>query len=38
MYERLQDIMQEAGELDQRVPFDKFVTNRFAEEAVRTVK
>jgi NitT/TauT family transport system substrate-binding protein len=38
MYERLQDIMQSAGELDQRVPFDKIVTNRFAEQAVKTVK
>jgi NitT/TauT family transport system substrate-binding protein len=37
-YERLQDIMQSAGELDQRVPFDKIVTNKFAEQAVKTVK
>lgn len=28
---RLMDVMEEAGELDARVPFETFVTNRFAE-------
>ncbi|PWM74484.1 MAG: hypothetical protein DBX59_03605 [Bacillota bacterium] len=30
-YNRLQDIMQNAGELDARVPFDKIVNNSYAE-------
>ena len=30
-FERLMDVMEEAGELDARVPFETFVTNRFAE-------
>ncbi len=35
---RLQDIMEKAGELDKRVEFDKLITNKFAEEAVKKVK
>ena len=30
-FERLMDVMEEAGELDARVPVEDFVTNRFAE-------
>lgn len=37
-FNRLQDVMELAGELDKRAPYDKLVTNRFAAEAVRTVK
>ena len=32
-FDRLMDVMSEAGELKERVPFDKFVTNDFAEKA-----
>ncbi|WP_246579268.1 ABC transporter substrate-binding protein [Alkaliphilus flagellatus] len=32
---RLQDVMTEAGELNQRVPYDKVVTTKFAEEAMK---
>lgn len=32
---RLQDVMTEAGELNQRVPYDKIVTTKFAEEAMK---
>ncbi len=34
-FDRLQDIMETAGELEQRAPYDKLVTNSFAEEAIR---
>ena len=34
-FTRLQDIMERAGELDQRVPFDKLVNNQYAAEAKR---
>ncbi len=34
-YNRLQDIMQNAGELDERVPFEKIVNNSFAEALFR---
>lgn len=37
-FNRLQDIMQEAGELSKRAPFDKLVTNKFAVEAVKKIK
>ena len=37
-FDRLQDIMEEAGELDKRVPCEEITTNVFAEEAIRTVK
>jgi len=36
--DRLQDIMETAGELEKRVPYDRIVTNEFAEEAVRIIK
>lgn len=36
--DHLQEIIQTAGELDKRVPYDKIVTTKFAEEAVRTIK
>ncbi len=36
--DRLQDIMQTAGELDKRAPYDKIVTTQFAEEAIRTIE
>lgn len=35
---RLQDIMKTAGELDKKAPYDKLVTNVFAEEAIRAVR
>lgn len=34
---RLQDIIQTAGELDKVVPYDKIATTRFAEEAVKSI-
>jgi len=37
-FNRLQDVMQLAGELDKRAPYDKLVTNTFAEEAIKKVK
>ncbi len=37
-FNRLQDVMELAGELDKRAPYEKLVTNRFAAEAVRMVK
>ena len=32
-FDRLMDVMEEAGELEARVEFDRFVTNEFAEKA-----
>lgn len=37
-YNRLQDVMLEAGELEQRVVYDPVVTTKFAETAVKEVK
>lgn len=37
-FTRLQDIMEQAGQLEQRAPFEKLVTNYFAEQAVRNIK
>ena len=37
-FSRLQDVMQLAGELDKRAPYDKLVTNSFAEQAIKAVK
>lgn len=34
-FERLQDIMETAGELDRRASYDDLVTNQFAAEAIR---
>lgn len=34
-FHRLQDVMQAAGELDQRAPYDKLIDNSFAEEVSR---
>ncbi len=34
-FTRLQDIMENAGELEQRVPFDKLIDNSYAEEALK---
>ena len=34
-YNRLQDIMEEAGELDKRAPFDKVINNTFAEKVAK---
>lgn len=31
----LQDILEEAGELDQRVPYEEIVTTEFAKEALK---
>ena len=31
-FERLMDVMEEAGELEARVEFDRFATNEFAEQ------
>ncbi|MDR5659397.1 ABC transporter substrate-binding protein [Serpentinicella sp. ANB-PHB4] len=36
--DRLQDIMTEAGELDQRVPYDKIVNTEFAENAMDNIE
>lgn len=36
-YERFLDIMEEAGELPERVPYNKIVTTKFAEEAVKNL-
>jgi NitT/TauT family transport system substrate-binding protein len=33
-FNRLQDIMETAGELDQRAPYDKVITNKYAEKVV----
>ncbi|MGI6225403.1 MAG: ABC transporter substrate-binding protein [Peptococcales bacterium] len=37
-FNRLQDVMELAGELDKRAPYAELVTNKFAEEAIRAVK
>ena len=37
-FDRLQDIMEQAGELEQRVPFEEVVDNSFAEAAAGAVK
>ena len=37
-FERLEDVIQEAGELEQRAPFDAIILNTFAETAVATAK
>ncbi len=37
-FSRLQDIMETAGELDQRAPYEKLVTNTFAEEAIQLIQ
>ena len=34
-FELLQDIMEEAGQLEKRAPYDKLVTNTFAEAAIK---
>lgn len=34
----IEDIMEEGGELSERVPFDKYINNAFAEKAVNTIK
>ena len=34
----LQDVMQEAGELDQRVEHSKVINNSYAEKAIETIK
>ena len=33
-FDRLQDVMELAGELDKRAPYEKLVTNEFAEKAI----
>lgn len=37
-FTRLQDVMELAGELDRRAPYDKLVTNYFAETALEQVR
>ncbi|NLK72810.1 MAG: ABC transporter substrate-binding protein [Clostridiales bacterium] len=37
-FELLQDIIQEAGVLDKRVPYEALVNTEFAEKAIKTVK
>ncbi|ANW98630.1 hypothetical protein CSTERTH_06070 [Thermoclostridium stercorarium subsp. thermolacticum DSM 2910] len=37
-FNRLQEVMKEAGELAEFAPFDKLVDNSFAENAVKTIK
>jgi len=34
-YELLQTVMEEAGELDKKAPFDKVVNNSYAEKAIK---
>ena len=34
-FERLQTVMQEAGELDTKAPYEKIVNNKYAEEAMK---
>lgn len=34
-FDRLQNVMELAGELDKRAPFESLVTNRFAQEAIK---
>ncbi len=34
-FERLQDIMEGAGELDQRAPYDKVITNKYADKVTK---
>ena len=34
-FDRLQNVMELAGELDRRAPFESLVTNRFAQEAIK---
>ena len=34
-FELLQDILQEAGELEERVPYEKLVNTKFAEQAAK---
>lgn len=36
--DRLQEVMQSAGELDKKVEYDKIVTEEFAKKAIETVK
>jgi len=37
-FQRLQDVIELAGQLDKRAPYDKLVTNDFAKEAIKNVK
>lgn len=37
-FNRLQDIVQEAGQLAKKAPYEKLVTNIFADEAVKNIK
>ncbi|MDF2547973.1 ABC transporter substrate-binding protein [Anaerosolibacter sp.] len=34
----MMDIMEQAGELDKRAPYNEIVTTKFAEEAMKTIK
>ena len=33
-FDLLQTVMEEAGELDKRAPYDKIINNKFAENAI----
>ena len=37
-FDKLQEVMTEAGELTQKAPFEKIVTNEYATKAVEQVK
>jgi len=37
-FNRLQDVMEMAGELDKRAPYSELVTNEFAEKAIETIR
>ena len=37
-FNRLQEVIKEAGELDRHVPFEKVIDNTFAEKAVKKIK
>jgi NitT/TauT family transport system substrate-binding protein len=34
-FDRLQDIMETAGELDQRAPFEEVITNKYADKVIQ---
>ena len=34
-FEKLQEVMSEAGELTQKAPYDKIINNKYAEKAIK---
>ena len=37
-FDRLQEVMQEAGELSEKAPYDKIVNNEYAEESIKSLE